>query len=180
MGGRNFREPALRITHADGDMNTDLRYVSHSSRQLADPNVTETVVKMTDCCQALDVELVFTAYARENVITTHTVIRNREGGSRHAPQLLFLGCDAEIRQIPADAPLRRLGARSAGRSHAADPRVEKASSRCARCAPPTPKIPPHAHAGQRIVQRELRRGHRRGAGGAGISGSTSRWTNTTC
>ena len=80
MGGRNFREPALRITHADGDMNTDLRYVSHSSRQLADPNVTETVVKMTDCCQALDVELVFTAYARENVITTHTVIRNREEG----------------------------------------------------------------------------------------------------
>ena len=80
MGGRNFREPVLRITHADGDMNTDLRYVSHSSRQLADPNVTETVVKMTDCCQALDVELVFTAYARENVITTHTVIRNREEG----------------------------------------------------------------------------------------------------
>mgnify|MGYP002286271266 FL=1 len=33
MGGRNFREPALRITHADGDMNTDLRYVSHSSRR---------------------------------------------------------------------------------------------------------------------------------------------------
>ena len=80
MGGRNFREPALRVTHADGDMNTELRYVSHSSRQLADPNVTETVVKMTDCCQALDVELVFTAYSRENVITTHTVIRNREQG----------------------------------------------------------------------------------------------------
>ena len=80
MGGRNFREPALRVTHADGDMNTDLRYVSHTSRQLADPNVTETVVKMSDCCQALDVELVFTAYARENVITTHTVIRNREQG----------------------------------------------------------------------------------------------------
>ncbi len=80
MGGRNFREPALRITHADGDMNTDLRYVSHSSRQRADPTVTETGVKMTVCCQALDVELVFTAYARENVITTHTVIRNREEG----------------------------------------------------------------------------------------------------
>ena len=80
MGGRNFREPALRVTHADGDMNTDLRYVSHTSRQLADPNVTETVVKMSDSSQALDVELVFTAYARENVITTHTVIRNREQG----------------------------------------------------------------------------------------------------
>ena len=80
MGGRNFREPALRVTHADGDMNTELRYVSHASKQLSDKNVTETVVKMTDCCQALDVELVFTAYARENVITTHAVIRNREKG----------------------------------------------------------------------------------------------------
>ena len=56
-GGRNFREPALRVTHADGDMNTELRYVSHASKQLSDKNVTETVVKMTDCCQALDVEL---------------------------------------------------------------------------------------------------------------------------
>ena len=79
-GGRNFREPALRVTHADGDMNTELRYVSHASKQLSDKNVTDTVVKMTDCCQALDVELVFTAYARENVITTHAVIRNREKG----------------------------------------------------------------------------------------------------
>lgn len=61
-------------------MNTELRYVSHASKQLSDKNVTETVVKMTDCCQALDVELVFTAYARENVITTHAVIRNREKG----------------------------------------------------------------------------------------------------
>ena len=35
MGGRNFREPALRVTHADGDMNTELRYVSHTTRTLA-------------------------------------------------------------------------------------------------------------------------------------------------
>ena len=39
MGGRNFREPALRVTHADGDMNTELRYVSHATRTLADKNV---------------------------------------------------------------------------------------------------------------------------------------------
>ena len=79
-GGRNFREPALRVTHADGDMNTELRYVSHATRTLADKNVSETVVKLTDTDQALDVELVYTAYAKENVITTHTVIRNREKG----------------------------------------------------------------------------------------------------
>ena len=80
MGGRNFREPALRVTHADGDMNTELRYVSHAKRTLADRNVTETVVKLTDTNQALDVELVYTAYAKENVIATHAVVRNREKG----------------------------------------------------------------------------------------------------
>ena len=78
MGGRNFREPALRVTHADGDMNTELRYVSHTTRTLADTNVTRTVIKLTDTNQALDVELFYTAYAKENVITTHAVIRNRE------------------------------------------------------------------------------------------------------
>ena len=81
MGGRNFREPALRVTHADGDMNTELRYVSHTTRTLADTNVTRTVIKLTDTNQALDVELFYTAYAKENVITTHAVIRNREKGS---------------------------------------------------------------------------------------------------
>ena len=80
FGGRNYHEPALRVTHADGDLNTELRYVSHRTRKLADDNVTETVVRMTDAVQPLDVELVYTAYARENVITTRAGIRNREKG----------------------------------------------------------------------------------------------------
>ena len=80
MGGRNFREPALSVTHFDGDLNTELRYVSHESRNLSDRNVTETVIKLTDRKQAFDVELIYTAYGKENVITTHTVFRNREKG----------------------------------------------------------------------------------------------------
>ncbi len=80
MGGRNFREPALRVTHADGDMNTELKYVSHEARTLADANVTETIIRMTDRKLPLDVNLVFTSYKKENIITTHTVIRNRENG----------------------------------------------------------------------------------------------------
>ncbi len=80
MGGRNFREPALRITHADGDMNTELKYVSHEKRTLADDNVSETVIRMTDRKLPLDADLIFTAYAKENIITIRTVIRNRENG----------------------------------------------------------------------------------------------------
>lgn len=77
-GGRNFRSPALRVTHADGDLNTELRYLSHESRTLADRNVTRTVVHLADRLKPLDVELTFTAYARENVITARTVLRHRE------------------------------------------------------------------------------------------------------
>ena len=49
MGGRNFREPALRVTHADGDMNTELRYVSHTTRNSWPTRMSrETVIKLTD------------------------------------------------------------------------------------------------------------------------------------
>ena len=116
MGGRNFREPALRVTHADGDMNTELRYVSHTTRTLADTNVTRTVIKLTDTNQALDVELFYTAYAEENVITTHAVIRNREKGSI---VLHSFYSSRQGTQLPADTPLRRVGARKSGRPHAA-------------------------------------------------------------
>lgn len=80
MGARNFREPALRVTHTDGDLNTELRYLAHESRKLDNGNVTQTTIQLTDRKQALDVDLIYTAYARENVITTRTVIRNREKG----------------------------------------------------------------------------------------------------
>ena len=51
--GFDFRNPALRVTHADGDPNTELRYVSHTSKQLADGNVSETAIRLSDRCQAL-------------------------------------------------------------------------------------------------------------------------------
>ena len=163
-GGRNFREPALRVTHADGDMNTELRYVSHASKQLSDKNVTETVVKMTDCCQALDVELVFTAYARENVITTHAVIRNREKGpvtlhsfySSSLPlkadkYLLTHLYGAWAREAQVDHTLLTHGSKK----HRVDARGAHDPHR-------KPGVP--AHAEQRFVQRDLRRSHRRSAG----------------
>lgn len=81
FGGRNYHEAALRVTHADGDLNTELKYLSHETQQLADDNVTRTVIHTTDAVQALDVDLVYTTYARENVITTHAEIRNREKGT---------------------------------------------------------------------------------------------------
>lgn len=79
-GGRNFRLPALRATHADGDVNTELRYVSHETLPSDDANVVRTAVRLADPAQPFEVELLFTAYLRENVITACSRITHREQG----------------------------------------------------------------------------------------------------
>lgn len=80
MGGRNFREPALRVVHAGGDLNTELRYVSHNVRERDEGDVVETTVRMIDRC-GLEVSLIYTAYSRENVIAVHSEIVNAEKAS---------------------------------------------------------------------------------------------------
>lgn len=79
QGGREFREPALAVTHADGDLNTELSYVSHAVECISD-GVVETRVELLDAKTATSVTLVYTAYEQENVITTHAEIVN--GGTR--------------------------------------------------------------------------------------------------
>ena len=78
-GGRNFRSPALRVTHADGDLNTELRYVSYRVNRPGD-DVVETTVVTKDPKTGLVVNLVYTAYGEENVILSHSEIENRTGG----------------------------------------------------------------------------------------------------
>lgn len=80
QGSRNFNEPALAMTHKNGDLNTDLRYFSHEVKQV-DANVTETTIRLTDDAEGTEVDLVYTAYKKQNVILSHSVIRNNEKGS---------------------------------------------------------------------------------------------------
>ncbi len=77
-GGRNFREPALRITHSDGDLNTELVYVSHSQSTLKDGNVQQTVIELKDKKLPLYVNLTIKAFQKENVFTQSVEIRNGE------------------------------------------------------------------------------------------------------
>ena len=65
-GGRNFREPALRITHSDGDLNTELIYQSHTQRLLEDSNVQETVIRLKDRKLPLLVNITVKAFQKEN------------------------------------------------------------------------------------------------------------------
>lgn len=77
-GGSNYREPALLVTHPDGDLNTELSYVGHRQEELHGGNVVRTIIILEDRKQPLTVELVVTAYQEENVYTQKVDITNRQ------------------------------------------------------------------------------------------------------
>lgn len=76
-GAEDYFEPALGITHADGNMSTILTYVS-SEQKLIDSNSTETVIQLKDEKYPLSVNIHYLAYKKENVIKTWTEIKHNE------------------------------------------------------------------------------------------------------
>ena len=76
-GGGDFFEPALSITHSDGNMSTILTFVSSEVKRI-DDNATETLIHLKDEQYPLQVTLHYVAYNRENVIKTWTEIRHQE------------------------------------------------------------------------------------------------------
>lgn len=75
-GNEDFFEPALGITHADGNMTTYLYYVSSSQKGYPDRTITE--IKMRDDKYPVDVTLHYVAFPAENVIKTWTEISHQE------------------------------------------------------------------------------------------------------
>ena len=76
-GAEDFFEPALGITHADGNMSTILTYVS-SEQKVIDGNATETIIRLKDNQYPLQVVMHYVAYKKENVIKTWTEISHQE------------------------------------------------------------------------------------------------------
>ncbi|BDI28830.1 alpha-galactosidase [Capsulimonas corticalis] len=70
-------EPALRVTHADGNTSTDLVFVSSTTKAI-DSNVTQTQIELKDPEYPLFVTLFYKAYQKEDVIETWTEIRHEE------------------------------------------------------------------------------------------------------
>lgn len=70
-------EPALQVTHADGNTSTDLRFVSVASTNSAD-GVRVTTIQLKDGFYPFFVTLLFKAYAKEDVIEQWTEIRHDE------------------------------------------------------------------------------------------------------
>lgn len=77
-GSKDYFEPAVRVTHADGHPGMQLDYVSHEVRPQSDPNVTLTVVTLRDKVYPVEVKLFYETFARENVLKMWTEISHRE------------------------------------------------------------------------------------------------------
>lgn len=74
---QNFFEPAVRMTHADGNNSSLFRYVSHTQEALS-PTVTRTVVTLRDDVYPVEVKLYYDAFSDANIIKAWTEISHRE------------------------------------------------------------------------------------------------------
>lgn len=75
-GNEDFFEPALGVTHADGNMTTYLYYVDSSQEPV--PGGTYTRIILKDNRYPVNVTLNYVAYAKENVIKAWTEVVHQE------------------------------------------------------------------------------------------------------
>lgn len=79
-GTRNLFEPAITITHADGNNSLDLHYISHSVKKESD-NVSITSIVLKDPVYNLETTLYYKVYYNENVVEQWSEIKNNEKGN---------------------------------------------------------------------------------------------------
>ncbi len=73
-GGKFNGIEALHVVYPDGNQNTELYYVSHDVS--CTENTVTTTVHMKDYVTALEVDLVYEAWQKEDVLLMHSVISN--------------------------------------------------------------------------------------------------------
>lgn len=78
-GSRNLLEPAINVTHADGNNSLDLRYVSHTTTTLND-DVSLLTIQLKDPVYDFEVTLNYKSYFKEDIIEQWSVIRHKEKG----------------------------------------------------------------------------------------------------
>ena len=79
-GTRNLQEPAIAVTHADGNNSLDLKYKSHEFKNLGE-NISLLTVLLKDPIYNFEVTLYYKAYFKENVIEQWSVIKQQEKGN---------------------------------------------------------------------------------------------------
>lgn len=78
-GTWNLAEPAIRVTHADGNPSLELAYLSHEVKK-ENNNVQTTIIRLKDPVYDFQVNLFYKTYFNENVIEQWTEITNKEKG----------------------------------------------------------------------------------------------------
>jgi len=76
-GTWSVSEPALQLTHGDGNKSLDLVYVSHKTAKEND-NVAVTSIVLKDPVYAVEVTLFYKTYIQENVVEQWSVIQSDE------------------------------------------------------------------------------------------------------
>ncbi|GAB3987711.1 alpha-galactosidase [Spirosoma daeguense] len=79
-GTWNLVEPAIQVTHADGNPSLELKYVSHQTAK-PDANTTLTTVELADPVYKTTVKLFYKTWTKENVIEQWAEVTNQEKGS---------------------------------------------------------------------------------------------------
>lgn len=79
-GSRNLVEPAITVTHADGNNSLDLRYMSHATKQI-DENTSLLSIVLKDPVYNFEVTLFYKSFFKEDVIEQWTEIKHSEKGS---------------------------------------------------------------------------------------------------
>jgi len=79
-GSRNLLEPAITVTHADGNNSLDLKYVSHEVKKISD-DVSLLTILLKDPVYDFEVTLCYRSYFLENVIEQWSRIIHHEKGA---------------------------------------------------------------------------------------------------
>ncbi|MFA6083996.1 alpha-galactosidase [Mucilaginibacter sp.] len=79
-GSRNLAEPAISVTHADGNKSLDLKYISHKIENIGN-DVSLVSILLKDPAYPVEVTLYYKLYYKEDVIEQWSVIRHHEKGN---------------------------------------------------------------------------------------------------
>ena len=74
---RNLLEPAIAITHADGNKTVDLKYIDHVISKISD-DVSLVSIRLKDPAYAVEVTLFYKIYYADNVIEQWNTIEHHE------------------------------------------------------------------------------------------------------
>lgn len=96
-GSRNLMEPAISVTHADGNNSLDLTYVSHQQTKIGD-GVNLLKILLKDPAYPFELTLCYKSFYDTDVIEQWTEIRHREKGNvilhKFASANLYLKADS--------------------------------------------------------------------------------------